>query len=171
MTTLGAQLIPIPDECRGLANRTPHRAPSPHPRKGEGDQNAAHRYSTLPSRRAAAVGKCASSLTPSLSRWEREPRSPRLGKRRRTGSRAGAKSLPLPAGEDQGEGGRAPESELFLLAASRSQRPRSNAALPGHLPSFFTSTFELRPLCSYFSRRAGGRFSGVPSVKPPLLWK
>ena len=35
-------------------------------------------------------------------------------------------------------------------------------------PSFFTSTLEFRPLCSYFSRRAGGRSSGVPSAKPPL---
>jgi len=34
--------------------------------------------------------------------------------------------------------------------------------------NFFRSTFELRPLCSYFSRRAGGRSSGVPSAKPPF---
>ena len=33
---------------------------------------------------------------------------------------------------------------------------------------FFTSTLELRPLWSYFSRRAGGKSSGVPSAKPPL---
>ena len=37
--------------------------------------------------------------------------------------------------------------------------------------SFLTSTFELRPLCSYRSRRAGGRSSGVPSTKPPFDWK
>src|ERR1041385_6220136 len=37
--------------------------------------------------------------------------------------------------------------------------------------SFFTSTLDLRPLCSYFSRRAGGRSSGVPSTNPPLDWK
>ena len=37
--------------------------------------------------------------------------------------------------------------------------------------SFFTSTLEFRPLCSYFSRRAGGRSSGVPSTNPPLDWK
>ena len=37
--------------------------------------------------------------------------------------------------------------------------------------SFFTSTLEFRPLCSYFSRRAGGRSSGVPSTKPALDWK
>src|SRR5258708_7975555 len=34
--------------------------------------------------------------------------------------------------------------------------------------SFLTKTFELRPLCSYFSRREGGKSSGVPSTKPPL---
>ena len=34
--------------------------------------------------------------------------------------------------------------------------------------NFFTSTFEFRPLCSYFSRRPGGKSSGVPSAKPPL---
>src|SRR5262249_46264707 len=37
--------------------------------------------------------------------------------------------------------------------------------------NFFTSTFEWRPLWSYFSRRAGGRSSGVPSAKPPFDWK
>src|SRR6185295_9670187 len=34
--------------------------------------------------------------------------------------------------------------------------------------NFFTNTFELRPLWSYFSRRLGGKSSGVPSAKPPL---
>ena len=34
--------------------------------------------------------------------------------------------------------------------------------------SFFTRTLELRPLCSYRSRRSGGKSSGVPSTKPPL---
>lgn len=37
--------------------------------------------------------------------------------------------------------------------------------------SLLTSTFELRPLWSYFSRRKGGKSSGVPSEKPPLDWK
>jgi hypothetical protein len=37
--------------------------------------------------------------------------------------------------------------------------------------NFFTSTLEFLPLCSYFSRRAGGKSSGVPSAKPPLDWK
>jgi len=37
--------------------------------------------------------------------------------------------------------------------------------------SFFTSTFELRPLWSYFSRRAGGKSFGEPSVKPAFDWK
>jgi len=37
--------------------------------------------------------------------------------------------------------------------------------------SFFTSTFELRPPASYFSRRAGGKSSGVPSLKPAFDWK
>ena len=37
--------------------------------------------------------------------------------------------------------------------------------------SFLTRTLERRPLWSYFSRRPGGRSSGVPSVKPPLDWK
>lgn len=37
--------------------------------------------------------------------------------------------------------------------------------------SFFTRTFEFRPLWSYFSRRSGGRSSGVPSSKPPFNWK
>src|SRR5262245_36381611 len=46
-----------------------------------------------------------------------------------------------------------------------------NAPTHAALASFFTSTFELRPLCSYFSRRVGGRSSGVPSAKPPLDWK
>ena len=34
--------------------------------------------------------------------------------------------------------------------------------------SFFSNTLELRPLLSYFSRRPGGKSSGVPSMKPPL---
>src|SRR5262245_59241957 len=34
-----------------------------------------------------------------------------------------------------------------------------------------TSTLDLRPLCSYFSRRGGGKSSGVPSTKPPFDWK
>ena len=37
--------------------------------------------------------------------------------------------------------------------------------------SFLTRTLERRPLWSYFSRRPGGRSSGVPSMKPPLDWK
>jgi len=37
--------------------------------------------------------------------------------------------------------------------------------------SFFTRTFEFRPLWSYFSRRPGGRSSGVPSAKPAFDWK
>ena len=37
--------------------------------------------------------------------------------------------------------------------------------------NFFTSTLDFRPLCSYFSRRPGGRSSGVPSANPPLDWK
>jgi hypothetical protein len=32
--------------------------------------------------------------------------------------------------------------------------------------NLFTSTFELRPLWSYFSRRGGGKSSGEPSLKP-----
>jgi hypothetical protein len=39
---------------------------------------------------------------------------------------------------------------------------------PAGLTTFFTSTFELRPLWSYFSRRSGGRSSGEPSAKPPF---
>ena len=35
--------------------------------------------------------------------------------------------------------------------------------------SFFTRIFEFRPLDSYRSRRAGGRSSGVPSLKPALF--
>jgi hypothetical protein len=37
--------------------------------------------------------------------------------------------------------------------------------------SFLTRTLERRPLWSYFSRRPGGRSSGVPSMNPPLDWK
>ena len=37
--------------------------------------------------------------------------------------------------------------------------------------SFLMSTLDLRPLASYFSRRAGGKSSGVPSMKPHLLVK
>src|SRR5262249_24673935 len=37
----------------------------------------------------------------------------------------------------------------------------------GH-SNLFTSTFEFRPLCSYFSLRAGGRSSGAASTKPAL---
>ena len=37
--------------------------------------------------------------------------------------------------------------------------------------SRLTRTLDFRPLCSYFSRRAEGRSSGVPSTKPPLDWK
>src|SRR5215472_13389698 len=33
---------------------------------------------------------------------------------------------------------------------------------------FFTKTLEFRRLCSYFSRRAGGRSSRAPSTKPPF---
>lgn len=36
---------------------------------------------------------------------------------------------------------------------------------------FLTSTLDLRPLCSYFSRRAGGKSSAVPSANPPFDWK
>jgi hypothetical protein len=36
------------------------------------------------------------------------------------------------------------------------------------LVSCLTRIFELRPLCSYLSRRAGGRSSGLPSTKPAL---
>ena len=34
--------------------------------------------------------------------------------------------------------------------------------------SFLTSTLELRPPASYFSRRPGGKSSGVPSLNPAL---
>ena len=48
---------------------------------------------------------------------------------------------------------------------------RTRAFIGYGLASFFTSTLELRPLWSYFSRRAVGKSSGVPSLKPPLDWK
>jgi|GEM_PF-2029416 len=47
----------------------------------------------------------------------------------------------------------------------------AEVSLLAGLVSFLTSTFELRPLWSYFSRRAGGRSSRVPSAKPPFDWK
>src|SRR5579859_1749778 len=52
------------------------------------------------------------------------------------------------------------------------RRPSANKPeeVPGIVDyfNFFTSIFEFRPLCSYFSRRADGKSSGVPSAKPPL---
>ena len=45
----------------------------------------------------------------------------------------------------------------------------SRAALTRY--RLFSSTFDRRPLASYFARRAGGRSSGVPSTKPPFAWK
>src|ERR1700710_1262079 len=44
------------------------------------------------------------------------------------------------------------------------ERAKNQAALA----SFLTRTLELRPLESYFSRRPGGKSSGVPSLKPAL---
>jgi len=37
--------------------------------------------------------------------------------------------------------------------------------------SCLLSTFDLRPLVSYFSRRGGGKTSGVASLKPAFDWK
>jgi hypothetical protein len=41
----------------------------------------------------------------------------------------------------------------------------------GGLVSFLTSTFDRRPLASYFARLPGGSSSGVPSAKPAFDWK
>ncbi len=56
-----------------------------------------------------------------------------------------------------------------LFPAPPAERCESRAALTRY--SFFSSTFDRRPLASYFARRAGGRSSGVPSTKPPFAWK
>ena len=66
------------------------------------------------------------SLTPSLSRWERGPRRPRLDHPMRPGSRAGVKRLPSPSeGEGQGEG----ENMLPLNRNSMTQTHRPCASL------------------------------------------
>src|SRR6516162_2851778 len=60
-----------------------------------------------------------------------------------------------------------PENRAAALAIEMSRRQ----VIGYGLLSFLTSTLELRPLWSYFSRRAGGRSSGVPAANPPLAWK
>ena len=64
--------------------------------------------------------------------------------------------FPFPSGRD------------IETPAGKVSRIVVNNILRGRFHEFFTSTFELRPLASYFSRRPGGRSSGVPSAKPPL---
>ena len=76
----------------------------------------------------------------------------------------------LPSGGRRGARGRG------LGGLAQPHRPGVRGTLPGaRAPpdrySFLTSTFERRPLASYFARRAGGRSSGVPSTKPPFDWK
>ena len=70
----------------------------------------------------------------------------------------------------QQNGQRAPRDR----AETDEQNSMGKVSMPSALSSsadhfnFFTSTLEFRPLCSYFSRRAGGRSSGVPSDKTPF---
>ena len=79
-------------------------------------------------------------------------------------------------GSDRGQTGVRPGSDraqtgLNPRAEHRNSRRDRWSGTRAHAPcyrSFFTSTFELRPLWSYRSRRAGGRSSGVPSTKPPF---
>ena len=52
------------------------------------------------------------SLTPSLSRWEREHYRPRAMKPLRPGVQARKNFPPLPAGEGRGEGGQPPSSQI-----------------------------------------------------------
>ena len=59
------------------------------------------------------------------------------------------------------------QPEINNRRARQKTAERASSSRYG-LVSFFTSTLEFRPLCSYFSRRAGGKSSGVPSPKPPL---
>src|SRR6266576_3397683 len=56
---------------------------------------------------------------------------------------------------------------LLVLEARRTTRGRGRGRKGTHF-NFLTSTLELRPLWSYFSRRAGGRSSGEASAKPPF---
>jgi len=58
-----------------------------------------------------------------------------------------------------------------LLSIGYSPRVKGNRFAYPEAFNFFTRTFEFRPLWSYFSRRSGGRSSGVPSAKPPFDWK
>jgi hypothetical protein len=47
-------------------------------------------------------------------------------------------------------------------------RVRASGFLNAGTSSFLITTLEFRPLWMYFSRRAGGRSSRVPSTKPPF---
>src|SRR5207248_3187438 len=58
-----------------------------------------------------------------------------------------------------------------VIAKSYASTSLLTALFSPDFVSFLISTFELRPLTSYFSRLAAGKSSGVPSINPPLDWK
>jgi len=65
------------------------------------------------------------------------------------------------------------ECQAVDLNDDRNREPKATIGdrPPNRYFSFLTSTFDLRPLWSYFSRRVGGKSSGDPSTNPPLDMK